>query len=83
MGNDVHGASTSTEGHQTSEARGVKVPRIAYTLSIALAFVTIVAAGLSAFGDVLRGPDVMKGSARGPESSSCSSPSRSFQQRCG
>jgi hypothetical protein len=46
-------------------AGGVKVPRIAYTLSIALAVVTTVATGLSAFGDTLRGPDVMKGSARG------------------
>jgi hypothetical protein len=65
MGNGVRGASTPTEGHQTSAARGVKVPRIAYTLSIALAVVTTVATGLSAFGDVLTGPDVMKGSARG------------------
>lgn len=63
MGEDVDGVST--EGHQTSAARGVKVPRVAYTLSIALAVVTTVATGLTAFGDVLRGPDVMKGSARG------------------
>jgi hypothetical protein len=65
MGNDVNGASTSTEGHQMPAARGVKVPRIAYLLSLALVVVTTVATGLSAFGDVLRGPDVMKGSARG------------------
>jgi hypothetical protein len=51
--------------HQISAPRGVKMPRSAYTLSIALAVVTIAAAGLSAFGDVLRGPDVMLGSARG------------------
>lgn len=65
MGNDVHGASTSTEGHQTSAARSARVPRVAYTLSIALAVVTAVATGLTAFGGVLSGPDVMMGSARG------------------
>jgi hypothetical protein len=65
MGNDVPSASTSTDGHQMSAAPGVKVPGIAYTLSIALAVVTTIATGLSAFGDAMRGPDVMNGSARG------------------
>lgn len=55
----------SLTNEEVAKARGVTVPRVAYTLSIALAVVTTVAAGLSAFGDVLKGPDVMKGSARG------------------
>ncbi len=55
----------STATHQRASEKSVIPPRIAYSLSIALAAVAAVAAVLSAFGGVLDGPAVMQGSARG------------------
>lgn len=48
-----------------SPTGGARVSRVAYALSIPLALVTALAAGWSAFGGVLKGPEVMSGSARG------------------